>query len=161
MYDLLYDYNYLVNMRFLLSPLTHYLISETFNCIVPTVYLIIIRTCYPVHRESVHVQKVCVCLQGVWGKVSHNHIFVPLSESRKKCLHTTTNMESCFCRTVTHPAVTHEEVGRAAGENMRIVNYEGGSKREFSFSPVKMFQKESITLLAVKNSREAREGKTA
>lgn len=24
-----------------------------------------------------------------------------------------------------------EEVGRAAGENMRISNYEGGSKREF------------------------------
>ncbi|XP_044062485.1 G-protein coupled receptor family C group 6 member A [Siniperca chuatsi] len=63
--------------------------------------------------------------------------------------------ESCFCRAVTHPAVTHEGVGRAAGENMRTVNCEGGNKREFSFSLVEMLKKGSITLLEVKNHREA------
>lgn len=48
-----------------------------------------------------------------------------------------------------------KEVGRAAGENMRKVNCGGGSKREFSFSPVKMLKKESITLPEVKKHREA------
>lgn len=62
--------------------------------------------------------------------------------------------ESCRCRAVTHPAVTHEEVGRAAGENMREVNREGGSKREFSFSLVKMLKRESITLLEGMNCSE-------
>lgn len=42
---------------------------------------------------------------------------------------------------MTHSAVTNEEVGRAPGENMRIVKYEGGSKREFSCSLAKMVQK--------------------
>ena len=58
---------------------------------------------------------------------------------------------------VTHPAVSQREVGRAAGKNMRIVNREGGSEREFSFGSVKMLKKESITLLEAKSCRETSE----
>lgn len=39
--------------------------------------------------------------------------------------------KSCICTTVAHLAVANEQVGRATGENMRIVKYEGGSKRGF------------------------------
>lgn len=74
----------------------------------------------------------------------------------EKCFtHNNKYDKSCFCRKVTHPAVTHEEVGRAAGENMRIVNREGGSKRDFSFGLVKKFKKGSITAGGEEPQREA------
>lgn len=71
-------------------------------------------------------------------------------------IHTATNdHHSCFYFRVTHPAVTHQEVDRAAGENMRIVNHRGGSKLEFSLRLWKMLKKESITLLQAQSHRKA------
>lgn len=70
----------------------------------------------------------------------------------------TNDHHSCFYFRVTHPAVTpHQEVGRAAGENMRIVYHRGGSKLEFSLRLWKMLKKESITLLQAQSHREASE----
>lgn len=54
---------------------------------------------------------------------------------------------------MTHPAVTHKEVGRAAGENVRIV-----MKEEARGNFIETLKKESITLLDVNNCREGREG---
>lgn len=87
-----------------------------------------------VNRMCVFAGNQVVFVQLLKGEVSHNHH----------------NNE--YGRTGTHAAVTHKEVGRAAGENMRIVNCEGGSKREFSFSLFTMLKKESITLLSVKTA---------
>lgn len=50
------------------------------------------------------------------------------------------------------------EVGRAAGENMRISNYEGGSKREFFFLACwRCLEKDSITLLQARRNRQKEE----